>query len=132
MALIPLRNTMRRLWNWLTGSNVKTAKRPSRVRIGPIEYKIKYKKKMPPLVGEEEAETCGQHHPSVSQILLKDGMGDDFTGETLFHEIIHGIFSQGPHSLNYEEEESLVMLISSPLLDTLKRNPEVCHYLLGD
>lgn len=105
---------------------------PTKVRIGPINFKIKVKKKLPPLAGAEEVDTCGQHHSAASIIYLKDGMSVDFTGETLFHEIIHGVIAQGPHSLTYEEEESLVMLVSAPLLDTLKRNPEVCRYILGD
>lgn len=117
----------------------KTAKMtpiPKRINIGPygVEVFCDEDKMHGERVKNEVVEAVGFCSTDTQEIFLDPNQGSDSMADTLLHEVLHYIFyiTGGTNEFGNENEEKMIMHISSTLLDTLRRNPKMTRYLLGE
>lgn len=110
---------------------------PKTVKVGNITVKIIHnvaemaKANIKHGNGDEKA---GFMLEGEQQILIDPTLGPDIKADTLLHEVMHWIFylSGGREFFSHKKEEQVISLLASGLHDTLKRNPELVAYLLGE
>lgn len=97
-------------------------KPPSSVKVGPLVWKILYKRGLKDAVGET--------HLRRQVICIEKGVPDSSIKVTLLHEIFHAIaWTYGFHPDKKDLEESVVSLFSAAILGVFQDNPEVLAYL---
>lgn len=102
---------------------------PETVQIGPYTYCVT-------LVDAEvdDGETgvqLGNLNLKSLEISLDRDQSPAVMADTLLHEVLHGILTQ-TGAVQGDEQEQVVTALSSPLLDTLRRNPALVAYLIGE
>lgn len=108
---------------------------PKTVTIGPFKCSVvctEYAIEKASL--EEGVELDGQWQPRSQVIVIRPGMAADQEAETLVHEVLHGLMEMIGAELEVPLEidrEGLVTKLSPVLLDTLRRNPQMVRYLVG-
>lgn len=100
---------------------------PSAIQVGPIRYRVS--------ATEEDAKRylyegstlqySGRSVHTDQLIVLGTTEGLDRCADTLLHEVLHALSSV----FHLELKEGLVANMSAPLLDMLRRNPELVKYL---
>lgn len=106
---------------------------PQVIQVGPTRYTVK-SDEMAALTAknqEKNANCVGSCNHSAQEILIDPNQGPDQTADTVLHEVLHAVFAavgahEGPLG-RYEEQ--IVAALSTTLLDTLRRNPDLVAYL---
>jgi hypothetical protein len=69
----------------------------------------------------------------LQQLVVREGYSRDYTAVSILHEVLHGVWRlAGLHHDLGDHEERIVSSMDAALLDTLRRNPELVAYLIGD
>lgn len=117
------------------------AERPSHILVGPFRFRIEFDEA--PLRESfmlDDVMRFGLTIPERLLIVISPNRPEDALKQTLVHETLHAInwtyniifVALDPKSEEHEREETYVSVMSSPLLDTLKRNPQVTAWLLEE
>lgn len=110
-------------------------KPPKTIVVGPITYTVSTDRADLNAVVVKEGESLVGHVDHDAQtITLHDELGRDALAETLWHEVLHGIFDQVgiATELGPADEEKMIRRLSPATLDTLRRNPKLVRFLLEE
>ena len=80
---------------------------PNSVRIGGVEYTVKREMDL----NDGANMLYGRVDWEPSEILLKHGMGQQHSGMTLWHEIVHAMLYHGCAELDEETEERVAEVL---------------------
>lgn len=83
-------------------------------------------------VFEEVCTAYGFSSIEEQQIMTDDTMGETTIKDTVFHELNHivfGLTGVGTELGDRDAEEKLIMMYSTVMFDTLRRNPDLVRYL---
>lgn len=75
-----------------------------------------------------EGQLWGQISYGRGVIVLNPGQSDDHKRFALFHELMHAVWHQSDRA--HDGDEEVIRRVAAPLLDMLRRNPELMAYLL--
>jgi hypothetical protein len=106
-------------------------KRPMMVLISPFRWQIKWGKHEV-LKHHPNGDACGSCEMASLTIAVDAGRSEDYARAILLHEILHACIRSSDPTIEDEAEETAVAAITSPLLATLRDNPSVVAYLLGE
>lgn len=107
------------------------AKVPKKIQIGPKTFDVIVSEAdINALSVELEEKVAGAMQISKQKIFLRPGEHPQFQAETLLHEVLHAQLDN--FELEYKLEESIVLTLSTGLLDTFRRNPKFVRYLVDD
>lgn len=101
---------------------------PSKIKIGPRTYDIKY---VEDLRSEDDKQIHGQCHPDELTISLHTGQKKNTEQDSVMHEVLHGIFNL-IHLHMPDLEENIVCRMSPVLLGVIKENPKLVRYLVSE
>ena len=96
----------------------KKMKIPNSVRIGGVEYTVKREMNLNDGVNM----LYGRVEWEPSEILLKYGMGQQHSGVTLWHEIVHALLYHNCAELDEETEERVAEVLGLGLYQVLEDN----------
>lgn len=108
---------------------------PKDIQIGPYHFTtVLDKAEWDKAVKDHgDADLFGLMVDANQQILADPDQADDMLADTILHEVLHAIFmTAGSRERKKFSEEQMICLISPMLLDTLRRNPDLVTFLLGD
>lgn len=91
---------------------------PEKVRIGGIEYEIKYEPNL--RVGNKVCYGVISYDNSTISLSSTDGTGHQYRSITLLHEILHGIIHHACAEI--DEEEKVVEIVAMGLYQVLQDN----------
>lgn len=93
---------------------------PENIRIGGVDYEIQ--KQDTVIMGNQLCN--GRIDFEGSVITLRDDIGTQFQGITLWHEILHGIInhSEAELGINEEREENIIRVLSRGIYQVLQDN----------
>lgn len=96
---------------------------PKSIQVGPYTLTIE----------ERTGDELGTFHGESQRIEVSPHQGADSQADTVLHEVLHACFHVAGLRKDFPEpkEERLVSALSSLLLDTLRRNPQLVAYLTG-
>lgn len=95
------------------------------LEVGPYTYTVEND-------GDSEYEWYGDVNHLKQRIRLKTQQADDSAKDTLLHEVLHIIMDQSPALRDYPKQQAEEIVgMSSLLLDTLRRNPDVVMWMLN-
>ncbi len=101
---------------------------PKVLQIGPLAYQIKTDKATINQATVDGSTTFWAHiRYGQADILIDADQELEHQRMTLLHEVLHGCFHVT--MLDKKWEETAVRLLTGPLLDTLRRNPELVDFL---
>ena len=104
---------------------------PNQVQIGSITYQVKTDQETINQATVDGTVTFWAHiRFGKNDILIDPEQQGDHLRLVLLHEVLHGCFHTT--MLDKKWEETAVRLLSGPLLDTLRRNPELVAFLLAE
>ena len=99
---------------------------PSMVRIGPADYKIVA---WSPHLSSGDYSRHGEHSSTLREVrVCFEGRGDAASGETLLHEILHGVWYQWALK-DDDDEERCVTALAHGLAAALRDNPDVFAWI---
>lgn len=98
-------------------------KRPSRLRVGYVDYKIT------PLDVEKNPGALGVHMPVSHEIRIAPGLNKKEEANTLLHETLHAVIEHSGIQMSDEAEEQLVLAIANGLCQVIQDNPTFLSYL---
>jgi len=105
---------------------------PATIEVGPFAYTVLVD---PTAMRDHEH---AAHHTCMGgldtkglRIMLAPEQAAGQMRDTLLHEVLHACFNVTGGLPTYDEEEKVLSLLASLLLDTLRRNPEFVAYLVG-
>src|SRR5688500_17816271 len=98
-----------------------TVKLPKSLQVGPYTITIE----------ERQGDEMGEYQGDLQRISINPEQGQDAKADSLLHEVLHACFYIAGFRKDFPEpkEERLVSALSSLLLDSLRRNPELVTYL---
>jgi len=106
---------------------------PSEVVVGPFTYAVLSDElaAAKAKADSESIDNVGLHDSAKQTITVDPAQGPDSLASTVLHEVLHAIwYGVGlQESDAKEQEERVVSAITHPLLDTLRRNPDLVKYL---
>lgn len=97
-------------------------RRPSHFFMGPFRWDIKWRH-------PDNGDFYGTTEETRLLVQVRQDMDEQYSRETLFHELLHAGFSTA--CLRREDEEQIVSALSPFLLDALRRTPGLADYLLA-
>ncbi len=101
--------------------------RPARIQIGPTRYDVLYDRK----VLESTVDDCkGVTSTEHQRITIDPDRGPDAVARTLLHEVLHGCWALAGNRADKVPEEIAIRTLTLPLLDTLRRNPDLVRCLM--
>lgn len=104
---------------------------PEKVTIGPLTFQVTDDVAAHNQgVVEDLHDTYGRIRYSKGLIILDPNQTDAHKRITLLHEVMHGCWHLGDRS--HKNDEKAIRSLTAPLLDVLRRNPELVAYLLAD
>mgnify|MGYP003443730822 FL=1 len=103
---------------------------PPRVQIGPLTFQVTDDRDAHNQgVVEDLLDTYGRIRDSKGLIILDPNQTDAHKRITLLHEVMHGCWHLGDRS--HKNDEKAIRSLCAPLLDVLRRNPDLVAYLLA-
>lgn len=103
---------------------------PASVQIGSIVYVVKTDREtINQAAVDGSTAFYGHIRFGQADILLDPNQALHHQRMTLLHEVLHGCFYMT--MLDKKWEEHAVRLLAGPLLDTLRRNPDLVAFLLA-
>ncbi len=106
---------------------------PNAIQIGPIRYRVT-SDKADYYKAAADGLTHFWGHIGISQavITLDPDQSDDHTRWALLHEVLHGCWhTTEPDGQQFTEEQA-IRTLAGPLLDTLRRNPDLVAFLTSE
>lgn len=104
---------------------------PNRIQIGPLNFLVTDDVAAHNQgVVEDLHDTYGRIRYSKELIILDPNQTDAHKRITLLHEVMHGCWHLGDRS--HKNDEKAIRSLTAPLLDVLRRNPDLVAYLLAD
>ena len=104
---------------------------PEKVTIGPLVFRVTDDTaEHNQGVVEDLHDTYGRIRYSKGLIILDPNQTDAHKRITLLHEIMHGCWHLGDRS--HKNDEKAIRSLTAPLLDVLRRNPDLVAYLLAE
>ena len=104
---------------------------PSSIQIGPLPFTITDDLNAYHATAVENgAAVWGRIEYGKGRIILDPDQTVAHKRMALFHEVLHGAWHLTDRK--HEEDEALMLALSGPLLDTLRRNPALVAYLLSE
>ena len=111
---------------------------PQRIIIGHLRYQVDVDQAaIDKANAESKSDYAGFSQASKQIIVLRPENPPDFQAETLLHEVIHQCLrvagcdpDEDAQAGLKDIEEHTIKAMSGPLLDTLRRNPDLVAYLL--
>jgi hypothetical protein len=105
---------------------------PGAIQIGPLEYTITEDEleRLRSDVQEGMVATYGRIRYGSCQIQIDPDQSIQHKRAGLLHEVLHGCWHQIGGDVPYEEEA--IQRLCMPLLDTLRRNPQLVAFLMDD
>lgn len=101
---------------------------PDEVVIGPLTYRVTTDRAT---INQAAVDSQLTFYANIrfgeTDILIDDKQTPAHQRMTLLHEVLHGCFHVT--MLDKKWEETAVRLLTGPLLDTLRRNPELVAFL---
>lgn len=99
---------------------------PNSVRVGPQDILISR--------GYPSGEVFGHYLAGKGEILIADGIEEQYVRETLLHEILHAIWNVAGLGDEGQEEEQVINRMSPLTLDTFtrKENKNVTRFIFGE
>ncbi len=104
------------------------ADRKAQVKIGCRDYTISFHAKL--MGSQGECLKQFSHDYEKGWIKIKKGMGAQEKGNTLFHEILHAIFTERGLIYSVKEEEKLVTAMTNGIIDFIRDNPKYFKRLM--
>ena len=103
---------------------------PKQITIGPLTFAVKTDKAtINQATVDHQAPFYANIRFGETDILIDDKQTPAHQRMTLLHEVLHGCFHVT--MLDKKWEETAVRLLTGPLLDTLRRNPDLIAFLLA-
>ena len=103
---------------------------PKHITIGPLTFTVKTDKET---INQATADSHVSFYANIrfsqNDILIDPEQHIHHQRMTLLHEVLHGCFHVT--MLDKKWEETAVRLLTGPLLDTLRRNPDLVAFLLA-
>jgi hypothetical protein len=105
-------------------------KPPRFIHVGPYEYSVHTDAAAVAELDSGDDGSCDFHDVRIT---VNPARPEQVQRDTLLHEVLHaiGALTGLRRDLGEEAEERVVERLSSNLLDTLRRNPELVEYLLS-
>jgi hypothetical protein len=104
---------------------------PTQIAIGPLVYAVTDDRAEHNSISAESGEsTWGRILYAKGQIILNPEQNDAHKRYALLHEALHGCWHVGTRS--HEDDEAAIRALACPLLDMLRRNPDLVAYLLAE
>lgn len=106
---------------------------PTHIQVGPMRYTVAVDQVAINAEGSSKHVYGVTLHKKLS-IFLAEGMAADQEADTLLHEVLHACLNVTGQDLPYTDTqmEAVVYGLSPVLLDTLRRNPDLVAYLVGE
>lgn len=119
-----------------TKKKTKKLKPPNSVQVGPVKVAVIHDEldSRRKYMQWDDTDSLGFFSAKHQYIVLDSDLPKDCMADTLVHEVMHAMFFQagGRAHWDMEEEEKFVSMLSGPLTDTLKRNPELVKYIMTE
>jgi hypothetical protein len=103
---------------------------PNKVTIGPLVYRITDDEVEHLREVTAEGDTWGTIKYGHGLIVLNPEQSDSHKRLSLLHECLHGCWHLTEFA--HQEDEDPIRRITGPLLDVLRRNPDLVAYLLAE
>lgn len=104
---------------------------PTHITIGPLVFAVTDDLAEHNRVSVDFGEsTWGRILYARGRIILDPDQNDAHKRYALLHEVLHGCWHIGNRS--HENDEPAIRALACPLLDVLRRNPELVAYLLAE
>jgi len=100
-------------------------KKPSKIRIGPYDWKVSY-------YGLEEYDLRRKYgHTDRFNIKMEicDATQDQCTADTVIHEVLHAIWFSKGISGDKADEEDIVTPLATGLAQVIRDNPDLIKWL---
>lgn len=104
---------------------------PEKVIIGPLTFRVT-DAPMDHMIAvlDDMEKTWGVIKYASGTIILDPDQTDSHKRMTLLHEVMHGCWHIGDRS--HKNDEKAIRSLAAPLLDVLRRNPDLVAYLLAE
>lgn len=93
------------------------------VKVGPISYKLKVVDE----IGDGDQQYDGWIDYANARIEIAKGLDPQFERAVVLHEVMHAVLK---HAGQDSKNEALITALSYSLLDLIRNNPELIHYLI--
>lgn len=101
---------------------------PQTITIGPLIYTVKADEASHAReVWKSSKDSWGAINYGPGEIILDPEQSTQHRRAALLHEILHGCWHITDPQVDYEE--AAIRILTLPLLDTLRRNPDLVAYL---
>lgn len=115
---------------------------PKVLKIGPFNYTVEMIEENQLILEDEDKELTdkptyllGKTSSHKQKIEIMAGMPFEVERETLFHEILHAIYSGvggQDDDAPYVGEEKTIQMFSPAIVDVFDRNPQLVSYMFGE
>lgn len=104
---------------------------PERIVIGPLTFRVSDDiHEHNQGVVDDSLDTYGRIRYGSGDILLDPKQNNAHKRVALFHEVMHGCWHIGDRG--HKNDEKAIRSLAAPLLDVLRRNPDLVAYLLAE
>lgn len=101
---------------------------PKTVEIGPLTFRvIDDRSEHNQTIVDDMEKTWGLIRYATGKIILDPDQNDGHKRMCLLHEVMHGCWHIGDRS--HKNDEAAIRALAGPLLDVLRRNPDLVAYL---
>lgn len=125
-----------------TTTNGTITEIPKSLKIGPFNYTVEMIEENQLILEDDEEKVpdkptylLGKTSSHKQMIQIMAGMPFEVERETLFHEILHAIYTAvggQDDDAPYVGEEKTIQMFSPAIVDVLDRNPELVAYMFGE
>lgn len=119
-----------------------TTEIPKKLKIGPFNYDVVMIEENNLILEDDEEKVpdkptylLGKTSSHKQLIEIVTGMPYEVERETLFHEILHAIYTAvggQDDDAPYVGEEKVIQMFSPAIVDVFDRNPELVAYMFGN
>ena len=104
---------------------------PAKVMIGPLGYDVTDDRAaFAQMVAEDMTSTWGYIRYGEGRIILNPNQNEAHKRMCLLHECLHGCWHLSDR--DHQDDEQPILALAAPLLDVLRRNPDLLAYLLAE
>lgn len=104
---------------------------PEKVTIGPLVYTVTDDSvAFAQMVAEDLTSTWGYIRYGEGRIILNPNQNEAHKRMCLLHELLHGCWHMSDR--DHSDDEKPILALAAPLVDMLRRNPDLVSYLLAE
>jgi hypothetical protein len=104
---------------------------PAKIQIGPLSFSVTDDKvEHNQAVVDDLDATYGRIQYAQGKIVLDPDQNEGHRRYVLLHEVLHGCWHIGDRS--HKNDEKAIRALTGPLLDVLRRNPDLVAYLMSE